>query len=273
MTRLRILALIALVAPVTLAAQKTDPDPPDREPWLRGRDFAWLGAATIVSVGVMQADSRIAHGFQRQRDNATLQGMADGYALVNEKSLAAAGVLSYAGARIAKARTTADIAFHTTEAIIVSSTVSTLIRGILGRSRPFVTGRREAFDYHYGKGFAELRFRAFPSIHSSAAFSTAGALSEEMRVRGTRGRRILSPVLYTLAAGPGLSRMYNDKHWASDVVMGAALGTLAGIRTVRYAHGNPGNRLDRLFLGSTTAWVGPDGTTVAVSLPLPALGR
>ena len=257
------------MAPVTVPGQSLVAASP-AEPWVRGRDVAWLGAATAISIGVMQADSRIAREFRRHRDDATLQGIAEAYSLVNEKSLAAAGVLTYAGARLARARTTTDIAFHTTEALVVSSTVSTLIRGILGRSRPFVTVQRDAFDYHYGQGFRELRYRAFPSIHSSAAFSTAAAVSEEMRLRRTRGRTVVIPLLYTLAAGPGLARMYHDKHWASDVVMGAALGTVAGVRAVRYAHGHPGNRLDRLFLGSTTAWAGPDGLTVALSLPFPS---
>ena len=265
---IRALALALAVAPVTLGAQATAGSAPP-EPWLRGRDVAWLGAATVVSIGVMQLDSRIAQELQRRQDNQALHHVADVYSLINEKSLAAAGVLTYAGARLAKAGGTADIAFHTTEAIVVSSTASTVIRGILGRSRPFVTERRDAFDYHYGKGFGELRYRAFPSIHSSAAFSTAAAISEEMRLRGARGRRVLAPLFYTLATGPGLARMYADKHWASDVVMGAALGTIAGIRSVRYAHGHRGNRLDRIFLGIGTASLAPGGATFAVSLPFP----
>ena len=259
-------AFCLLFAPGLAAAQIGEATP-SAEPLLRGRDVAWLGAGTALSIAVMQFDSRIARELQRQRDNPTLQEVADVFSLINEKSLAAAGVLTYAGARMAKARATTDIALHTTEAIVASSTTSTLIRGILGRSRPFVTSRRDAFDYHYGEGFRELRYRAFPSIHSSAAFSTAAAVSEEMRVRRTRGRKVLAPLFYTVAAGPGLARMYSDKHWASDVVMGAALGTLAGLRSVRYAHGHPANRLDRIFLGVTRISLGRGGSSLGVSLP------
>jgi hypothetical protein len=42
--------------------------------------------------------------------------------------------------------------------------------------------------------------------------------------------------------------MYNDKHWASDVALGAAIGTLSGKLVVRYAHGRPGNLIDRIAL-------------------------
>jgi membrane-associated phospholipid phosphatase len=37
------------------------------------------------------------------------------------------------------------------------------------------------------------------------------------------------PVLaYTLATGTAISRLYDNKHWASDVVIGSALGFVTG---------------------------------------------
>ena len=42
--------------------------------------------------------------------------------------------------------------------------------------------------------------------------------------------------------------MYYDKHWASDVVVGAAIGTFTGLKVVRYSHAHPNNRLDRAVL-------------------------
>ena len=43
--------------------------------------------------------------------------------------------------------------------------------------------------------------------------------------------------------------MYNNYHWASDVTIGAAIGTFAGLKVVRYHHRvNPDNRLDRWLL-------------------------
>jgi hypothetical protein len=38
--------------------------------------------------------------------------------------------------------------------------------------------------------------------------------------------------------------MYNNRHWASDVIIGAAIGTFAGNKVVRYHHSHPGNKLD-----------------------------
>jgi membrane-associated phospholipid phosphatase len=47
----------------------------------------------------------------------------------------------------------------------------------------------------------------------------------------------------------GLSRMYNNAHWTSDVVVGAAIGTFSGIKVVRYNHGHSNNLIDRWLLG------------------------
>ena len=52
----------------------------------------------------------------------------------------------------------------------------------------------------------------------------------------------------------GLSRIYNNQHWASDVMAGAALGTLVGIKVVKYTHSHPGNHIDQeLIRGKKSA--------------------
>jgi membrane-associated phospholipid phosphatase len=63
--------------------------------------------------------------------------------------------------------------------------------------------------------------------------------------------------------------MYNNRHWASDVIMGAAIGTFAGMKVVRYTRIHPDNKLDKWLLNAT--WTPADGH-IAFSV-LPALGR
>lgn len=62
---------------------------------------------------------------------------------------------------------------------------------------------------------------SFPSGHTSAAFSTATSLTYAY------GWKAALPA-YGLAALSGLSRIADDKHWASDVVAGAFLGIIWG---------------------------------------------
>lgn len=248
------LILNAVADPVRVDAQATDSTRARRRPpiitWL---DAGVLGAGLVGSIALMGSDERIAQRLQsdRYQDKDRYHDIADIAATVNEKSLFAAGLVTYGIARLVDApRTTTDIAWHTTESIFMASATATLARGILGRSRPFVTADSNAYDYNPGKGFAELRYRAYPSIHAAAAFATASALTAET-ARHSRGwAYIVGPITYSLAALPGLARMYGDKHWASDILMGSALGAVSGWATVRYHHNRPGNKLDRIFIGA-----------------------
>jgi membrane-associated phospholipid phosphatase len=219
--------------------------------WL---DIAVLGAGIGGSIALMSNDTDIATRLQsdRYQNDDRYQDISSVAGTFNEKSLFAAGLVTYGIAKLAHApRTTTDIAWHTTESIFIASATATVARGILGRSRPFVTADSNAHDYKPGKGFSELRYRAYPSIHAASAFATAAALTAETARHSRRAAWVVGPLSYSLATLPGLARMYEDKHWASDVLMGAALGAMSGWATVRYHHGRPNNKLDRFFIGVT----------------------
>jgi hypothetical protein len=53
--------------------------------------------------------------------------------------------------------------------------------------------------------------------------------------------------------------MYNNQHWASDVAVGAAIGTFFGLKVVRYHHSHPDNRIDRWLLSATLVPKGASG--------------
>jgi membrane-associated phospholipid phosphatase len=66
-------------------------------------------------------------------------------------------------------------------------------------------------------------FNSFPSGHTANAFATAEFLNQEYKD--------VSPWYgyagYTVATATGLLRMYNNRHWLSDVVAGAGIGILS----------------------------------------------
>jgi undecaprenyl-diphosphatase len=93
--------------------------------------------------------------------------------------------------------------------------VQRLIKPVFRRRRPFVD--REVLVV----GSKPLD-ASFPSGHSAASFAAATAL--------TAFYPKVAPLVYTLAAGVGLSRVYLGHHFPSDVAVGAATG--AGIGSV-----------------------------------------
>jgi hypothetical protein len=60
--------------------------------------------------------------------------------------------------------------------------------------------------------------------------------------------------------------MYNNRHWATDVITGAALGTFAGTKVVRYNATNPGNRAERWLLGASIVPSSGGGHELSLSL-------
>ena len=157
----------------------------------------------------------------------------------------------FAGGRLFHNQGLADAGLHSTEAVLASGALTVVLKGIVGRARPYAVGDSNARAFRVGHGVGA--YASLPSGHTTVAFAAAAALSEELTERRPGAARFVAPMLYSGAALVGLSRMYNDKHWASDVVAAAAIGTLTGRTLVRYTHTRPASRLNRWLRSATIA--------------------
>lgn len=100
---------------------------------------------------------------------------------------------------------------------VESALVNGVLKGAIPRERPELLGD-ETYEVRRPKT------RSFPSGHASSACLTAVLLSETLpRLR---------PLWWSLAVVVSASRVHNRMHHPSDVVAGAAIGTLMG-RMVR----------------------------------------
>jgi membrane-associated phospholipid phosphatase len=220
------------------------------------RDAAILGGATAGSAAVSLFDVRIARFFAKPtlHQRRRFETMAKRTSFVTETLLMLSGTGVWAIARLSHSSGTADVALHTTESVASGAAFIQVIRGIGGRARPYVvsdstkSGDSDPYDFEWLKGFTSFDYRSFPSMHAMASFAAATALSQEMRVRRTRGRDVLSPMLYVAATASPAARLYLDEHWASDIALGAFLGIFAGQKVVLYSHDHPRSRVDRIFL-------------------------
>jgi membrane-associated phospholipid phosphatase len=253
---LPILFAFLLAAPLCLPAQSATGDRASGV-FITHRDLAVLGGATLGSLALFSVDTRIARAFTDSAFHVRHRGFttaAKRASLVTETVLMISGGTVWAVARLSRDQGTADVALHTTESVASAAMFIQVVRGALGRARPYVqddsgevrdADPREFQMFH---GFTSFNYRSYPSMHAMASFAAATALVQEMRVRETPHRAVVGPLLYIAASTPSLARMYLDEHWTSDIAIGAFLGVFSGQKVVGYSHDHPDNWFDRKLL-------------------------
>jgi membrane-associated phospholipid phosphatase len=234
------------------------------------RDAILAGGFAGLTVAMFPLDER----FARQiRQDSTFNGLAQNGA-VGFETIAAPGAYFIGGGlylygRLAKKPDVADFGWHGTEAVILANGVTGFLKGVLGRSRPFVSNATDPRDFRFAGGFTTTERQSFPSGHTTTAFAAAAAVTSEIRRLKPRALPYVATVMYGGATLVGLSRMYHDKHWASDVALGAAIGTFSGLKVVRYSHTHPDNPVDRVILRAMVAPDGRGGGYLGFTLPAP----
>jgi len=256
-------ALLLLSAPITLLAQSA-------KPHLFTKKDAWWSAAFLAgTVALSAADVDIARVWNDSTHRSTSRDhLARNFAKIQEGTLTIGNLALWGIGRLTHANGMADVSFHAAESVVMGSIADQIIRGPLGRSRPHVTNYKDQYDFHPFQGFGNFKYRAFPSIHTTAAFAVATVYTLETHRRKPSATWIVGPIAYAIALGPGVSRMYTGQHWASDILSGAFMGVLAGAKVVRYNHDvRPNNGVNRLFLGANNLNVGylPGGFSATYS--------
>jgi membrane-associated phospholipid phosphatase len=231
------------------------------------RDLAVGGIALVGSAAVSALDLRIAHwarGPGVQGDSAR-RDLVQQLTRANETPMMLAALATYGVGRVAGLHTTADVGLHTLEAVVLTTGVSQVVRGVLGRTRPRASVD-DPFRFKPFSGFTGFETRSYPSLHTAASFAAASALVGEIRERRPAAVKVAAPLLYTAAMVPPLTRIYLDQHWASDIVAGAVVGALLGSRVVGYAHSHGRTRMERALLGVAAMPDGSGGVMLVVDL-------
>ena len=258
---LEVLPLITVaVAPLAASAQ-SDTTHISVKP-LFTREDAVIGAAFVVgTVALLPFDKRLTQQVQRPSNHprGIIPTVDSAFRLTAVPGALIIGGTMYAVGRLAHIERAADLGLHGTEALLVGSAVGGLIKGTLGRARPYAVTDSNAYDFKFGRGFRKgTDYSSLPSGHAIAAFAAASAVTAETSKWWPHQKLLIGTAMYGGATLVALTRMYDDKHWASDVVLGAAIGTFSGWKVVKYHHSHPGNRIDRWLL-SATMTPAPDG--------------
>jgi membrane-associated phospholipid phosphatase len=107
---------------------------------------------------------------------------------------------------------------------------------------------RPSYDREKHHWFSRGTADAMPSGHTMSAFATASVLAQEYPR--------FAPLFYGLALWVGVARVQQSTHWFSDVVVGAALGTLFGWQSWK---------LTREFEIDVQPWAGSTGAGLTVA--------
>lgn len=222
------------------------------------------GGAAIATVAAFPLDVPVARAFQSEgpQDSRLLQNGAATFNAVGQPGVLLASVAMYGAGRLSGQPHLTSIGAHATQAIVLSGSVTMLLKIVAGRQRPYVqAGNNTEFDLLGGRKGGRT---SFPSGHTTAAFAFASAVSTDLHYWRPEVARVASPLLYVGAAAVGAARMYDDRHWVSDVVLGAAIGTIVGRMVTHNARLNPDNWMDRQFRAVTIA-PNDQGLAVGVS--------
>ncbi len=137
-----------------------------------------------------------------------------------------------------------------TEAMAIASDITEAMKFAIGRERPFVhvlapparANSPESADNN----------TSFPSGHATLAFALATSSSEIARLRGYTEAPWLLRVGLPLAALTAYFRVASDKHYLTDVVAGAGVGSVVGFGLPYLAHQKADRRVPTVHILPTT---------------------
>ena len=111
------------------------------------------------------------------------------------------------------------------ESYTVSAALTSGLKVLADRHRPNTGDGPTTWD---GPRFS-FKNLSFSSAHTAAAFSIATVFANEYK-----DNAYVAPIAYGLATLTGLSRIYGNEHWSSDVFFGAAIGYFTSKALLNY---------------------------------------
>ncbi|MFH0865171.1 MAG: phosphatase PAP2 family protein [Bacteroidota bacterium] len=114
-----------------------------------------------------------------------------------------------------------DAAIHGFETFLFTAITTSIFKLSFHRHRPCETEPPNSRIWD-GPSF-KRKYVSFPSGHTSSIFSIATLLASEYK-----GKPTVAVISYSIAGLAALSRIYENKHWFTDVLAGAVLGFACG---------------------------------------------
>ena len=124
------------------------------------------------------------------------------------------------------------VAMDFVKASLYSGVIVTALKHLTHRHRPYQTDPLNPYLWD-GPLTDDMNYTSFPSGHTIMAWTFASVLATHYR------DKLWVPItVYSLATMEGLARIYAQKHWSTDVLVGAALGYAIGTYVVKHSNCN-----------------------------------
>src|SRR5690606_35656897 len=180
-------------------------------------DWTYLSVTALSTRAAFLLDKPVKSLFLRNKNSAAdFIFEIDKYYYIEG---AAAGITAtYLYGAIGKDEQIKNLGLQLAEASFYASVITLLTKALLGRKRPDTN----CGCISYNPFTIDIINSALPSAHSTLAFAFSTVMANyknDMPLRIT---------WYTLASLVGMARIYHNKHWFSDVVLGAAVGYFIG---------------------------------------------
>lgn len=218
--RAAILAVITLMSAQPLCAQQPKQDSTTirraRRPLLRWGEVIGVVATTGLALANDQSiRNRLNDSLAGRTISDIGNGMGDG--VIVYSSLLALSV----GAKALNKKSVYGVTSRALKSTLLGGAAAMVLKTIVGRDRPFASGD-DPYSFH------PFRFKdnSLPSGHTAVAFALATSFARETPDKWT------DLGFFALATLTAYARMHDDKHWASDVVLGAGVGILSA----RFVH-------------------------------------
>ena len=217
-------------------------------------DWLKTGAFVIATGLAFSLDPKIKENVSQQHTTSldNLTGFGEKYGTISYACIFAGGM--YLTGKIFENKSITTTGRMLTESVLYSGLAVSLLKYTVGRSRPYTNeGPVTMFTY----SFQEANV-SFPSGHTATAFAISTVLANRIN------NPFATVALYGLAGFTGYQRIYDNKHWFSDVFVGAAIGYFIGSSIVNSEE----NRESDNFWGSLDVMPSVNSSGAGLSLHL-----
>jgi membrane-associated phospholipid phosphatase len=183
-------------------------------------DFLTAGGIILGTAIIMPFDEAVKSKMMEDRsyENKGLMAFGTTYGDATPHLILGAGLLAHG--YIAGNEYTKQFGFELLQAITYSGAVTLILKSAIGRGRPSAVDNAFTFSpFALTKGDA---YQSLPSGHATVAFAVSTVFASKF------SNGWLKALCYAPAFITAFSRVYNNRHWLSDVFLGGFIGHFVG---------------------------------------------